>query len=135
MKKRMMRHLGKMAVAGLAAFLLLAEPLTAIAYSGEPGAVTECTDENCSGHGEVILYDEQIVDMDGNIYPVNNPHARGGLCWLFGHEIIDGYLDTHLKNDSGGCTVKTYTCTACIYCDTIWVGDLIRTTRHVKCPH
>lgn len=138
MKKRTMKRFGKTVAAGLAAFLLLAESLTASAYSAEQpgaGADTECTEENCGGHGEVILYDEQIVDMDGNIYPVDKSRIREGLCWLLGHDIIDAYLQNHMENDDGGCTVRTFKCTTCIYCHTIWVGDLYATSRYVRCPH
>ena len=129
MKTRKMRHLKKALVAGLAAFMMLAESVTAFACPAD-GHDEGCT---CSEeHGTVILYDEQFVDEDGNISPVSGINPRG---FCFKHEIVSGYYQTHVKNSSGGCTVKTYYSTQCIYCNTIWLGDLYAVEEHAKCPH
>lgn len=51
------------------------------------------------------------------------------------HDIRPGYFQTHVRDDKGGCTVKTYEGTRCTICNSIWVGDLYSTFTYVKCPH
>lgn len=133
MKIRKMGRFGKAAVAGFAAFMMLAESVTAFACPAElPGEVCTCDEEGHEGCGEVILYDEQFVDEEGNIYPA---HTINGRVFCIKHDIVEGYLQNHYKNDDGSCTVKTYKATTCIYCNTIWMGDLVSTRKYVKCPH
>lgn len=130
MKTRKMRNLKRTVVAGLAAFMMLAESVTAFA------APVDAHDEGCecAEHGAVILYDEQFVDMEGNITPVSEVTPRfGTICP--GHRIVEGYYQTHVADGKGGCVVKTYHSTKCVYCDTIWVGDLCSITEFVKCSH
>ncbi len=128
MKTRKMRNLKRTVVAGLAAFMMLAESVTAFA------APVDAHDEGCecAEHGAVILYDEQFVDMEGNITPVSEVSPRL-ICP--GHNIVSGYYQTHVKDGKGGCVVKTYHSTQCLYCETIWVGDLCSVTEFVKCTH
>ncbi|MCI9570998.1 MAG: hypothetical protein HFH97_00055 [Lachnospiraceae bacterium] len=130
MKTRKMRNFRKAMVAGATAFLMFAESVTAFACPAEPHDETACA---CGEeHGAVVLYDEQFVDEEGNITPVSGIQGRV-IC--FKHDIISGYFQTHVKNDKGGCTVKTYESTQCIYCNTIWLGDLYEVAEYVKCPH
>lgn len=135
MKTRKMRNLRKMFVAGAAAFLLMAESVTAFACPAvheEP--VAGCTEEghDHEGCGEVILYDEQFVDAEGNIRPASLVNGR---VFCLKHDKVPGYFQTHVKNADGGCTVKTYEGVTCIYCETIWLGDLYATSKYGKCPH
>lgn len=118
-------------VAGLAAFMMLAQSVTAFACPAEPHDEVNCECEE-GAHGTCVLYDEQFVDMDGNITPVSGISGRT-LC--FKHRIVEGYFQTHVKDGKGGCTVKTYHSTQCVYCYTIWMGDLCATGRYVTCPH
>lgn len=132
MKVREMKKLKRTMVAGLAAFMLLAESVTAFACPAEPH--DEAHDEascECAEHG-AIMYDEQFVDMDGNVTPVSGISPRV-ICLK--HKIVEGYYQTHKKDSSGGCTVKTYYSTQCIYCNTIWLGDLHSVAEFAKCPH
>ena len=124
-----MKKMKRTMVAGLAAFMMLAESVTAFACPAEPhDAGCECGE----AHGAAILYDQQFVDEDGNVTPVSgiNPQV---FCPK--HRIVEGYYQTHVKNDDGGCTVKTYHGTQCVNCYTIWLGDLYAVTEYVKCPH
>lgn len=133
MKTRKMGRFGKTAVAGFAALMMLAESVTAFACPAElPEEVCTCDEEGHEGCGEVILYDEQFVDEEGNIYPA---HTVNGRVFCLGHVKVDGYFQTHVKNDNGGCTVKTYKATQCAYCYTIWLGDLYATSIYPKCIH
>ncbi len=127
MKVREMRKMKKTMVAGLAAAMMLAQSITVFACSAEPHDETDC---GCTEAG--VLYDEQFVDMDGNITPVSGISMQT-ICP--GHRKLEGYYQTHVKDDKGGCVVKTYESTQCVYCFTIWVGDLYAIDRFVKCPH
>lgn len=130
MKTRKMRNLKRTVVAGLAAFMMLAESVTAFA------APVDAHDEGCecAEHGAVILYDEQFVDMEGNITPVSDVNSRlGTICP--GHKAVAGYYQTHVADGKGGCVVKTYHSTQCLYCYTIWVGDLCAVDTYVTCSH
>ena len=127
MKVQKMKKMKRTMVAGLVAFMMLAESVTA--FAAEPH------DAGCGGgeeHGAVILYDEQFVDEDGNITPVSGISAQT-IC--LGHRIVKGYFQTHVDDGKGGCVVKTYHSTQCVYCYTIWMGDLYAVTEYVKCPH
>lgn len=138
MKIRKMGRFGKAAVAGFAALMMLAESVTAFACPAEPQfpeGVCTCGEEGhegCEGCGEVILYDEQFVDEEGNIYP---SHTISMRLPCFKHEKVEGYLQNHYKYDDGSCTVKTYKATTCLICDTIWMGDLVSARKYVTCPH
>ena len=133
MKTQKTRKFGKAVVAGLAAFMMLAEPFTASACPAEHHAdAVECAvEEHCGVEGEV-LYEAQFLDEDGNVYPVSaiSPHV-----FCISHRKVDGYFQTHIDDGKGGCTVKTYKGVTCVICDTIWVGDLCSVTEFVKCSH
>lgn len=130
MRTQKMRHMKKALVAGLAAFMMLAESVTAYACPAEIHDEEHCT---CAGeHGTDMLYDAQFVDEDGNVTPVSGINPRV-LCLK--HEIVSGYYQTHVRDGKGGCTVKMYHSTQCVYCNTIWVGDLCAVEENVKCPH
>lgn len=133
MKTRKMRNLKRTVVAGLAAFMMLAESVTAFAAPVEEHVHDEgCA--CCAEHDGDILYEGQFVDEDGNVTPVSGVNPRlGTICP--GHKIVSGYFQTHVKDGKGGCVVKTYYSTRCIYCDTIWVGDLFSIDEYVTCPH
>ena len=127
MKVQKMKKMKRTMVAGLVAFMMLAESVTA--FAAEPhDAGCGCGEE----HGAVILYDEQFVDEDGNITPVSGISEQT-IC--LGHRIVEGYYQTHVKDGKGGCTVKTYHSTQCVYCFTIWIGDLRLMAEFAKCPH
>ena len=129
--KKNMKNLKKTVVAGLAAFMMLAESVTAFACTEAPHDEANCA---CAEgeHGDCILFDEQFVDMDGNITPVSGGSGRV-LC--FKHKIVEGYFQTHVKDGKGGCVVKTYHSTQCLYCNTIWMGDLFAIDEFTKCTH
>lgn len=134
MKTRKITNLKRTVVAGLAAFMMLAESITAFACPAAPHDEAGC---DCAEgeHDGCILYDEQFVDVDGNITPVNgvSTHILPILCLK--HKIVEGYYQTHVKDGKGGCVVKTYESTKCIYCDTIWVGDLYAIAEFTTCTH
>lgn len=129
MKNR--KSMKRTVVAGLAVFMMLAQSVTAFACPAEPHDEVNCECEE-GAHGTCVLYDEQFVDMDGNITPVSGISERL-ICLK--HKIVEGYFQTHVDNGKGGCTVKTYESTRCIYCNTIWMGGLYAIDEFTRCPH
>lgn len=79
-----------------------------------------------------VLYDVEFIDENGTITPIN---LNQPLVYCPGHDWIQGYVQTHLKNDDGSCTVKTYNSRRCPYCNTVIVESLYATINYVKCPH
>ncbi len=136
--------------AGVFAVLVIANSLTALAYpdvyhvrGGSKEMAEDTVEGNAFWAGELVgdgysepgfavLYEDQFIDMDGNISPVN---AYGTYVFCLKHDIVSGYYQTHRKDDTGGCTVKIYESTKCLICNTIWVGDLAATQIYAKCPH
>lgn len=79
-----------------------------------------------------VIYEDQFIDKEGNVYPAS---SFSPYVFCIKHDIRPGYFQTHVKDDNGGCTVKTYEGTRCTICNSIWVGDLYSTLTYVKCPH
>lgn len=150
MNKRKIRRWEKVVAGSLFAVMVFASSLTAFAYPNvyqmeefteteseamDAGDTFWVCDEDVNGFdfsADVIIYDEQFIDEEGNIYPANTNNARV-IC--FNHNIVSGYLQFHVKDDNGGCTVTIYKSTRCTKCNTIWLGDLVSTHIYVTCPH
>lgn len=150
MSKRMMRGWEKVVAGSVFAIMLLVNSMTAFAYPEvyhmeEPteetseimvdGDIFVAFDEGAFDFdfsAETVLYDEQFIDEAGNIYPVISENARV-ICLK--HNVVSGYLQSHVKDDNGGCTIRIYECTRCTICNTIWIGDLVSTHIYVTCPH
>ena len=77
-----------------------------------------------------ILYDNQFIDEEGNIYPVTDPVQRG--C---SHTYVSGIETTHHPFSDGGCELKEYNSKRCSKCGYVVTGSLRSTTTYVKCPH
>lgn len=149
MKTKKVKVWEKVITAGAFAVLMFVNSLTALAYPNvfhvDNAAVevagTVADGDNCWIYDETvaesnrlteeIICDEQFIDEAGQIYPAGNQGQRV-TC---NHNIVSGYFQNHLKDDNGGCTVRTYKSTRCTKCNTIWLGDLFSTTTYVKCPH
>lgn len=81
-----------------------------------------------------IVYDSQFTDEAGNVYPVYEDDliSPQRSC---DHDLVAGTLQTHNKNSDGGCTVRVYNAQRCVYCGSVFRGDLISTHTYVTCPH
>ena len=77
-----------------------------------------------------ILYDNQFIDEEGNIYPITDPVQRG--C---SHTYVSGKATTHHPYSDGSCEVKEYRANRCSKCGYVVTGDLIKTITYVTCPH
>lgn len=78
-----------------------------------------------------ILYDNQFIDNDGNIYEEteNNSKAK---CE---HNYVDGTYQKHTKNSDGSCITKSYNAQRCSKCGTMRIGTLINEMKYTECPH
>lgn len=150
MNAKQVKNWKKRLAAGVFAVLLAANSLTALAYpdvyyveSGDTEAAVDVAEGTAFWGGDfaedvyrepvaAVVYDDEFIDMDGNVTPVG---SDGLYRFCIKHDIVSGYLQTHRKNDEGGCTVKVYESTKCLNCNTIWIGDLVSTHTWVKCPH
>ena len=83
---------------------------------------------------EEIIYDSQFTDEAGNVYPVYEDDliSPQRSC---DHDLVAGTLQTHNKNSDGGCTVRVYNAQRCVYCGSVFRGDLVNTVTFAVCPH
>lgn len=80
------------------------------------------------------LSDKVFISEDNQIcpiYDVSNSEDRA-LCI---HEFVWGELESHVPNNSGGCTMYVYEAKQCIKCDYLVVYDLINVITYKVCPH
>ena len=77
-----------------------------------------------------ILYENQFVDEEGNIYPITDPVQRG--C---SHDFVSGKAQKHYPKSNGGCEVREYRAQMCNLCGYVIMGDLINTVTFAVCPH
>lgn len=73
-----------------------------------------------------------FVASDGTQIPADLATAPRALCI---HDMENGYLHAHSPNNSGGCTMKVYTCQRCKKCGYLANAVLYSTTVYPKCPH
>lgn len=81
---------------------------------------------------EVILYDEQFIDEDGNIYPVNREITAQAVCE---HEYKVGIFMKHMMHADGSCRVEYYEAEHCMKCGNIKSEKYINGMTYDKCPH
>lgn len=78
-----------------------------------------------------VCYDFQFTDEAGNIYEVIPEEGRAACE----HEYTNGEYQEHIKNSSGGCTIKIYEASMCVKCGKVASKKLISTTTYPQCPH
>lgn len=131
-------------------FLVVLDSLTALAYpdvhhvkSEMATAAEDAVDGNNfwiydyadDGYGtiaDIVLYDEQFVDENGEIYPADTTTEQE-TCPE--HKTVSGIVQIHEKNSEGGCTLETYEGTRCTECGTVWKGELLHRTTKIPCIH
>lgn len=139
----------KAIVLGIFAFLVFLNSLTALAYPKVrhvKDAVIEAAEDAVDGNNfwiydyakggydiptETILYDEQFVDNDGAIYPIDSTDEHLSCSE---HDTTIGIVQIHVK-DGEGCTVEAYEGTRCTKCGAIWEGDFIHKITEMPCTH
>lgn len=79
-----------------------------------------------------ILFDEQFIDENGNIYEVNTEIQPHEAC---SHEKKSGTYARHVVFNDGHCEVQYYNAEWCVYCGYTWVHDYRNTVTYAICPH
>lgn len=81
---------------------------------------------------DIVLYDEQFVDENGNIYPVNEKAHTYANC---NHTYISGTYKQHNKNSDGSCTMTYYESQYCTKCGNCIIGKQISQATFTQCVH
>ena len=79
-----------------------------------------------------ILYEEQFIDEDGNIYEVNTEVQPYRSC---DHELKSGTMTRHIPFADGHCEVEYYRADWCVYCGEVWAHELVKIVTYPTCPH
>lgn len=149
MNIRKMKRWQKILVAGVFAVFMMADSLVALAYpdvyhvEDEANAAKKVAvgssvfmcDHAEDGYGERffdVIYNVEFIDEEGTIIPVNLVQPQ---VFCIAHHWVQGYVQTHTRNDDGGCTVDSYNSRLCTRCNTVVIESLYATTTYVKCPH
>ena len=149
MLKRKGEFWEKIVVAGVFAVMVFANSLTALAYpqvshvenasdelaqaAGKEVMSTLLLGEDAEAPAEVLLYDEQIVTADGQVYPAQSQLEPQGICFF--HNWQDAKYQAHIKNEDNTCEVQTYACEYCTKCTRVKLGELLSTVTYNPCPH
>lgn len=81
-----------------------------------------------------ILYEEQFIDTQGNIFPVKDT-VDENLYRSCNHNYVSGTTCRHTKNSNGSCVIITYNAERCSKCNNILLGDVISEFKSTVCPH
>lgn len=80
----------------------------------------------------VMLYEDEFIDGEGNIYPVPEDNGISTYC---NHVYVAGTERVHHPFSDGGCEVREYNSQRCAKCGQILRGDWVATYTYAKCPH
>lgn len=139
MKKGIIAMVSALTIAASAGTVLAYEPLQ---WSDHDVSIImtadDSDDSNFNFVGEDHLKfdfsksDSVFISETGEQTPVINNNSSKVLCK---HNMVNGYLNNHKKNSSGGCTVKVYTCQRCTRCGYLANAKYDYTVTYTKCPH
>lgn len=96
------------------------------------GTNTEVEEVNWYSYEIEVLYDEQFIDKEGNIYPVQEQMNTYADC---AHQYVSGTYNSHIKNSDGSCMVISYSALRCSKCGRVVIGEEISRSTFKKCPH
>ena len=80
----------------------------------------------------VYHYDVQFVDEDGDVYEVQEDMVP---YWNCEHDFVNGTLQRHEKNSTGGCKVYFYDAVYCILCGYMPERTLTYVGEYIVCTH
>lgn len=158
-----MKKWNKTAAGAVVAALVLANSLTVFAYedtiqvktqksvtqdeveyvmSGEawqfiPEEIEAATSEEAAlyiPYDIEIVYDNQFVDSEGNIYSVSDEEMVS-VYRSCSHNYVAGQQVIHDKQSDGSCIVKVFEAERCSKCGLILLGDQISEIKYMVCPH
>lgn len=81
---------------------------------------------------DAVLYDEQFVDEDGNIYPVGGKTNTYANC---NHTYKAGKYEKHEKKNDGSCTITYYESQYCTKCGNYTLGKQVGISSFLQCFH
>lgn len=93
--------------------------------------VDDCTKGGYGMFSDTILYEEQFVDENDQIYVVNSSD-KVEVCLV--HDKMLGVVQVHMKDDEG-CIIEIYEANRCTKCGMVWKGEMIYKARKIPCPH
>lgn len=129
--------------------LIFLDSLTALAYPDVhlvKNAVIEAAEDAIGGNNfwtydcaedgyglltEVVLYDVQFVDEDGQIHPAT--YTEEIVCDK--HNSVSGIVQIHVKEEDGSCIIETYEGSRCTKCGDVWRGEFLHETEKSFCAH
>jgi len=79
-------------------------------------------------------YEYFFTDQAGNVYELDESDLTQKAGCSHTYTTV-GTTTRHIKNSSGGCTVKEYEALKCSKCGNVKQGDLIGTHSYPSCPH
>ncbi|MDE7184369.1 MAG: M56 family metallopeptidase [Lachnospiraceae bacterium] len=82
-----------------------------------------------------IRFDEQFIDENGNIYPLQEPASD--VYKSCSHEYRSGTVSSHTRNPDGSCLTIVYSAKRCIKCGEVETlkDNIISEFKHTVCPH
>ena len=80
----------------------------------------------------VYHYDVQFVDAEGDVYEVHEDIATCATCE---HEYVEGMVQKHVKNSTGGCRIYYYNALRCSKCGDIKGEEYVTDVGYAVCPH
>ena len=150
MQKKRNGKLQKGIMVAVSALTVLASASTALAYQpmqwsdGSVGESIENFDLDFTSFGheaesmdevsdiDFSVSDSVFVSLEGQQFPIIDETSSHILCT---HSMVDGYLNNHSSNSSGGCTVYVYTCQRCKKCGYLANAKYYNTVTYAICPH
>lgn len=139
MRKGIIAMVSALTIAASAGTVLAYEPMQSSDGSFETIILSDEPDFSNYDSIDVIMSkfdfsksDKIFVDQNGNQIDIEDENVPRALCK---HNMVDGYFSNHMSNNSGGCTVKVYTCQRCTRCGYLANAKYYYTTTYAKCPH
>lgn len=81
-----------------------------------------------------IRYDQQFVNMDGEIYEIQDGISVYGYANC-DHDYESGRAEQHVKQSGGGCILRVYSAQRCEKCGYVLLGDKRYEIIYTECPH
>lgn len=144
------KHREKVIVICLFGAMIFLNSLTALAYpkvhhvksetvnvavdsiDGNNFWIYEYAEDGFDMPNEVILYDEQFIDENGQIYPIDSAKEQDACPE---HDFESGVIQIHIKNEDGGCAIETYEGARCTKCGIGQIGKRLYKVEKISCPH
>ena len=80
----------------------------------------------------VYHYDTQFVDEEGNVYEVQEDIVP---YWNCEHDFVNGTVQEHERNTTGGCKVYFYDAVYCILCRYLPEKTFVGAMEYAVCTH